>query len=1186
MTKKIVVVLMALLCLNYAVSAQVSEPKVTLHLAGTSVKEVLRLMQQQTGKYFGYQSKELDALPAVKFDVTNETLDNALDKLLKNTGLTYAIKGNNVVIKKQTTDSHPSRQIEITVENVVGTRSLSGRVTNNDQQAIPGVTVLGLDSKKMAFTNDNGEFYIQVPENERMLSFSSVGFESRNVMIGAAKAINVTLKERMGNLKQVEVVSTGYVNLPKERATGSFGIVTAKDLEKIPVPNVINRLEGQVPGVQLNLTESDNSFVYTNLTGSNQGEGSYNITIRGASTIANNGVNRRPLIVVDGFPTEMDIRTLNPADVEQITFLKDAAAASIWGARASAGVIVVTTKKGKAGDGAPRISFTAGAGFNGKPRLNTLPLMNAAQMLDYEQELVTKGFITDPTKLSGASQRPVSDGVDWMFKLKRGEITQAQEDSFFTILKGRDSRDQVMKYLVQPASTQHYDLNISGGTARHTYFVSGAYDKENTSTKNNYGERMTLSVNQDFKLFKNITFSANLRGSWFRYSTGSLGIGVYARNSLPLLPYDQLVDDNGNSVNFSRAYYSGRLTSLEAKGYLPWRYNYINELAMEDNTAAESNYGAVLGLNVPVYKGLTFNMQYMAEKNNNSRKIYNSDSSYYTRNVINGATSIGSNGKLVYGVPTGGIMNMNDASKNNYSIRGQLNYDRNFSNLHQINALAGMEARQTIEGASTNRLYGFNPATQFNKPVDYVSNYVSVDGYLYQVPFGQSYSNQHKRFLSYLGNFAYTYAGKYTVSGSARYDDYNNFGLDKKYRAKPFWSTGMSWNMTKEDFMQQIGWLNNLTLRATYGINGNISLSALPYDQIYLIASYYAAPNDPYAGFNSPANPGLRWEQTGTYNFGADFSMLNNRLTGSIEFYTKKGTDLFAQFPVDNTVGFDNLTRNTSTMTGKGIDIAIGGTILRKNDWDWNARLVFSYNTNKVTDARYNITSTLLQSGGVGAPIAGLPTDYLLVYRYAGLDNAGSPRIIGGKGDTLSIYQNVSSINDLKLAGRIAPPYFGSFSQTLRYKGISLYVMLTYKFGYVFQRAVPGEYPGRYGLSNYETNNLIADRWRKPGDEAFTNVPGLSGNGTTGLTRYTNADINVLPGDHIRLREISLTYDVPMAKLSRLPVKGLSVSATGRNLGMVWVKNDLGYDPDFPPSTRNLKIPPSAAYNFSVNVTF
>lgn len=1187
MTRKIFVVLTAFLCLCQSVAfAQQKNAKVTIHLANTTVKEVFRQMQQQTGKYFGYQSKDIDSLPRLQFDCTDKPLEDALKQLLEGTGLSFDIRNNNVIIKKITTGTPVHQEERSATHGVpVGNRTLKGRVINAEQTGIPGVSILGLQSNKTAFTNDNGEFAITLPENETMLIFSSIGFEDSRVMPGTSKIVNVTMKQRVGNLKQVEVVSTGYVNLPRERATGSFGVVTAKDLEKIPVPNLIHRLEGQVAGVQLNLTESDNSFVYGNLTGSVQGNGSYDITVRGTTTL-NTGVNKKPLVVIDGFPSEMDIRTINPADVAQITFLKDAAAASIWGARASAGVIVITTKKGKANDGSPKISFTAGAGINGKPRLYALPMMNAAEMIDYEQELVSRGFITDPAGQPGYNQRPISTVAEWIFKTQRGEVSQAQQDSMFNVLKTRDSRGQVIDHLLRPASTRHYDLNISGGTTNHTYFISGAYDKENTSSKGTGGERVTLSVNQDFKFFKNITLSANLRGSWFRFNQNGQGIGVYARSSTPLMPYDQLVDHNGNAVSYARAYYSGRLSSLEAQGYFPWRYNYLDELNNADNTTNESNYAASLGLNIPITNGLSFNAQYMVERANSSVKAYYNEQTYFTRNTINTATSVGTDGKLVYGIPTGGILNTNDLMKNNYSMRAQLNFDRNFVGKHQINALAGSEIRQTIDGNITNLVYGFNPQSQYHKPVDYVTPYITVDGWQFNIQNGQSYSNQRRRFLSYFGNFSYTYDGKYTLSGSARYDDYNNFGLDKKYRAKPFWSTGVSWHASKENFLGGVNWLNDLTVRATYGINGNISLSALPYDQIALISSYYQFPYDPYAYILYPSNPALRWEQTGVYNLGLDFSVLNNRLGGSLEYYTKKGKDLFATFPVDNTTGFDNLTRNTATLDGKGVDIAINGVIMKKKNFEWSGRFLFSYNTNEVSDARYNITSSLLQSGGSGGPIEGYPSDYVFAFRYAGLDRNGSPLVLSAKGDTLNAFQKLESVDDLKYMGRLAPPFFGSFIQQFHYKGLTLFVMATYKTGYVFYRPVPSEYPGRFGLTNYETSNLIAQRWRKPGDETFTQIPGLAGNSGIAQVRYTNAEFNILPGDHIRLREISLTYDVPAKIFQRLPVKSMSISGAARNLGMIWIKNDLGIDPDFPPTTRNLKLPPSATYNFSLNVNF
>ncbi|PUZ29716.1 SusC/RagA family TonB-linked outer membrane protein [Chitinophaga parva] len=1187
MTKKFVLVLTALLCLHISLSYAQSKPTVTLHLDGVTMKEALRQLQQQSGMFIGYQSKDITSLPPVKFDCNNMPLEDALGKLLKGTSISYEVMGNNVVLKRQPGVAAP-KSLADTVSGAP--RNVHGRVLNEEQQGIPGITVMGSLSHKVAVTNDNGEYFIQVPAGETMLSFSSVSYQHRNVMLGADKQYNVTLKERVGTLQQVEVVSTGYVNLPKERATGSFGVMTAKQLEKIPVPNLLNRLEGQVAGVQLNLTESDNSFVYGNLYGEVEGNGSYTMTVRGATTTpagGATGVSNKPLVVVDGFPTNIDIRTINPNDVEQVTFLKDAAAASIWGARASAGVIVITTKKGKAGDGAPHFSFSAGAGIYAKPRLNTLPLMNAAQMIDYEKELISRNYIYDPTLYTGASQRAITEVDDLIFQQKRGEITQADLDTKLAAISKLNNRSQVEQYLLQPASNQHYDLNINGGTDKHTYYLSGAYDKENTSAKGNSGERITLTANQQFKFFKNVTLDANLRGSWFRYNRGGAGVSVYAAGILK--PYEMLADAQGNGIGYARAYYSGRLDQLEAAGYLPWRYNYLQEQALSDYTTAEANYTGTLSLNVPIYKGLSFNVQYMLEKSNSDTKNFSGDSTYYTRNLINSATSIDPNtGKLVYGIPMGGVLNLLNYNRNNYSARGQLNFDQNFKGKHQVNALAGMEVRQTIDGSSANTLYGYNTASQFSKPVDYSSYYVTVDGYYYTVPYSDVYTNQHRRFLSYLGNVAYTYNSKYTLSGSARYDDYNNFGVDRKYRAKPFWSAGVSWAIAKESFMQDVNWVNSLTLRATYGVNGNISSSVLPYDKVSLIPDYQQ-PFLTYAIIQSPSNPALKWEQTSVTNIGIDFSLFDNRLGGSAEVYYRKGSDLFATFPIDDTYGFSTLTRNTASMNSHGVDLGLNGKIIHQRNFEWIANVTFSYNTNKITDARFNVTSSLLNSGGVGGPIAGKPSDYFMAFRYKGLDKNGAPVIYGGdktNGDTLTSVKQVTNINDLKMAGRTTPPYFGGLGQTFRYKRLSLYVLATYKFGYVIQRPTPGNYPGRYGLNNYEMNNLIDKRWRKAGDEAITNVPGLAGGSNSAYIRFANADINVLPGDHIRLREASLSYDLPEKVLGRTPVKGISITGTARNLFIIWRKNKDGLDPDFLPSVNSIKLPPSAAYSFSLNVNF
>ena len=746
---------------------------------------------------------------------------------------------------------------------------------------------------------------------------------------------------------------------------------------------------------------------------------------------------------------------------------------------------------------------------------------------------------------------------------------------------------------MQPANAQTYNLSVSGGNDFHTYYLSASYSREVTSAVGTSGDRFTLTANQGFKLLKKATLGISLKTSQFNYNNNGIGVSRVGIGSNTYLPYNQIVDENGNKVYYSYNYYKGRTDTLQSlRGYKNWGYNYLEELSANDKTTKDQNYSGTISLNIPVYKSLSINGEFMLEKYYQTNRTWNSPDSYAARDAVNTGTSVNyATGNLTYGIPQGGILQQGTSNNTNYSARGQLLYNATINNIHQVNAIAGTEIRQTKQGqTSPTVMYGYNMQTGNTQPVQ--GTYVNVNGATvtaYSLPTSQQY-DRTRRYLSYYANAAYTLMNKYSLSGSVRYDDYNNFGVDRKYRATPLWSAGAKWNITGEKFMQQANFINMLALRATYGYNGNIATDVYPFTAIGLSSSWVTG--QPAAFVNQPANPALRWEKTGVINLGLDYGLFNNRLMGSIEWYNKKGKDILYQFPIDPTYGVNGstLTTNNTRINAKGFEASITGAFVRRKHIDWAATFNFSYSRNKIVDTRFAPTSSTYSSLS-GTNIAGYPTNAVWAYRFAGLDNTGMTQVYAhDKTTKLAPSQNPSSIDALYYAGTTVAPYYGSLSQTFRFKQFTLFALGTYSFGSVFRRPTVSTYTStRQPLVQYDLNKDIDKRWRKAGDEVNTNVPGIAGGyAPLSLFRYAFSDINVLSGSYIRLREVSLSYVLPAGIAKKILAKNIHFTFTVRNPGFLWTKNREGIDPDFIPylSMNTLGLPPSASYNMALGINF
>ncbi|MFC5682388.1 SusC/RagA family TonB-linked outer membrane protein [Flavobacterium sp. MAHUQ-51] len=1155
--------------------------KVNVNIKNEPISSVFKKISKQTKLEFFYSETVFDSSKKVSVSANNIEAMSLIGQIIGNKYKAELVDKNRILIVLN--NSTTNAISKPTAKSVVAAK-VTGVVKNAKGEALIGATVWCRGTRFGSITDAEGKFEVEAKKGD-VLVIDYVGYERKEITItDESKYLEVVMVFAVSKLDEVKVVSTGYQKIDNERSTGSVSVVTAKDLEKIPVSNVMHQLEGQVSGLAVDILDSDNTFVYGRVFGDGAGSTSYNFRIRGQSTYRSNGM---PLIVLDGTPTELDIRTLNPADIEKITFLKDAAAASIYGVRSANGVMVIETKKGKLGKS--RISVAQNYSISAKPNLASLPLMNSSQVLNLEQELVDKGLAFDPNSAFNLfSAIPISQGMEIMFQEKRGTITAAEKNAKLDILRNRSNYDQIQKYLIQPAESSNYNISLSGGKDDYSYFTSAAFSKEKPNSVGDEGKRMTFTVNQDFKLFKSLKLSTSLKGSFFNYLQNGLGLSPLNASLTTLLPYDQLVDDNGKSVDYFRTFYSKNSLDLQSKGYLPWTYNFIDELKNSNKETKENNYSANIALTLPLFKGLEAVGTYYIENSDlTNTNIYN-DKMYYTRDLINLATYLNPNtNALTFGLPKGGIYQSTENTRSSYTARGQLNYDLLIADKHKIDALGGVELRQVREQISGRTLYGYNENTQTSIDIPSI-NYTSVYGFSSSMSYGNTQKDQRRRFLSYYSNAAYSFDNKYVISGSVRLDDYNNFGVDKSLRRTPLWSTGAKWNVFKEAFMNKASFVSNLSLRLSYGYNGNISLTTYPFTNISLAAtdSYSQLP---FAFISAAANPTLRWEKTGVFNVGVDFGFFNSRLNGSFEYYKKNSKDLIQEFPVSPFYGLPNnsLTRNTATLVGHGIDLNLNGVLVRNNDFGVDLNLVTSYNTNEVTDSRYTSYTSYLNGTGSTPPIVGYGLNSIFAFRSAGLDANGRTQIYDKQGNIVAYNKILTDIEDMKYMGTSTPQYYGSISSNIRFHKLSLYLLATYKLDYVLFKPTFQTYVDRYGsFSKYDLNQDIDNRWRVPGDEAKTTIPGVQGMSGYSHGRYYFSDNRVIDGDHIRFREISLKYDLS-SYLKKTFINNASLTFAARNLGIIWRKNKDNIDPDFLPYTGGtIKLPPVGMYTLGLNVNF
>lgn len=1169
------------------VSAKTYSQSITYSCKNESLENVFKAIRAKTGYLVFYDQNELDKNRKVTLNVDDQPLETLVRQALKDLPVSYSFEDKTIIISKR---SFVNQMIaELPGESQLITGSLKDVNGNPIGQAsltlIPG--------NIQVTSASNGVFvFPTVMPGKYTLQITHVSFEriTKEIVVGNAQlTINITMKVSFMKLQGV-TISTGYQQIDKSQTTGATGVKTDKDIAASPDINLINRLVGTEAGVYMDPRTN-------------------RIQMRGTNNFDSKGTE--PLIIIDGFPamnqnfasnpgtglsatsdraatSNAILGSFNPSDIESITFLKDAAAAAIWGSKAANGVIVIETKKGR--KGLSQVNLSTIVSMSAPADMSKLNVMNGAEYIDFERELFDKNYYTDA---NSAWRYPAqSKALDLMFNAKSGKITAEQRDQQLAVLAQRDSRDQMKKYLLQNAMTQQYNLSVSGGGGNSTYHISGNYSKDRPVFKGNSAESYFVTANMTNDLFHNrVKLTTGINQTISNSNVNHAAIQAMGQSVLGLRPYDVLVDENGNSVGRPITFQQHIVDSLTAKGYMPWALNSIDELNRNNIKYRKSGTRLNTKLDTKILPWLELSLSGMYQRSQNDLNNLVERNSYPTLELINTGTTINpANGRPVYNYPNGGILKQSTTTMDEYNVRGQLNVNKQFGADHLLNFLAGSEIRETKFYGYNNTRYGYDPETGTHIVVSHTTPYSTIYNGAITIPYVDgSIARDRKRYLSYYSNANYAFRNRYHLSGSVRFDDYSMIGVERRKRAIPLWSAGAKWDIRKEAFMSEVKVVNMLDLRLTYGSGGTVPGEGVPYS----LVTVYAADGysqQPYATIGTPGNQQLGWETTKTLNAGLDVALFDNRLSVGLDVYRKRSNGILRNLPSNPTIGWPNLTFNASNLNSHGVELTISGDVIRSRDWRWNSSFNFSYNTNKVADARYPDLLTTPNSSPV--VIDNYSVDALFVYKWAGLDEKGQSQIFydGGKILTSDMTSTNLKPTDKVYAGRKTPPYFGGFMNTFTYKNLSLSTRFTYFMGH---KMLKGDistiyYPtSTFGPGFLSNSKTLVNRWRQPGDEAFTNVPGLTGSSFASIDRYNNADINVIDAGNIRFQQITLNYNLPVALVTRTGfMKSVTVGATASNLGLIWKKNKAGLDPDYIFAGVYNSLPPAKNYTVNVNVSF
>jgi TonB-linked SusC/RagA family outer membrane protein len=972
---------------------------------------------------------------------------------------------------------------------------VTGKVTTaEDGVGMPGVSISVKGTTRGANTDAEGNYRVSVPNNATLV-FSFVGFTSIEEKVGARSVINVQLSVDTKTLS--EIVVTGYGSQIKRDLTGNIAQVKSKDIENMPTPSVDAALQGKAAGVFVN-------------SGSGKLGQGITVRVRGNSSIS---ASSQPLYVVDGIPvTSGDqsnyggetnpLADINPNDIESIEILKDASAAAIYGARAANGVVLISTKRGKAGK--TNISFNYQAGVAQATR--RLPFLNTEQYEKFYRQAA--GYVDE---LDGLSPEDPSSNTQYLF----GPDGFLEYYSYGTYGTPKQTDNNWQEKAFQKGPMQQIDLQLSGGNEKTKFFMSGQYLSQTGTIIGNKLERISGRLNVDHQATN--WLNVGLMMSLARTDNWRLPDDNAFSNPLQmaaLTPFTPFIDPNTNlpagappgDVNIPLYY--NPILSIDYADFVQTSYRNLT------NTYAQVN----------LLPGLKFRSEWGLDLLNMNEEAY--FQSQTVRNQSRASNGIGAN----YGTFV-----------TNYNANNFFNYLKDFGR-HSIDATLGMSYQQS----QTKRNY--IEGTQF--PSDSYRKIASA-----AVKSDGTSTETNYRFLSYFTRVNYRFNDRYLLGASARVEGSSRFGKNSRYGFFPSVSAG--WVISEENFLKNNNLISFLKLRASYGLTGNAEIGDFP--QLGLFqgdAGYVGAPGQRPSQI---ANPDLKWESSRQVDIGIDFGILNNRINGEIDYYVKKTTDLLLEVNVPGTTGFARQFKNVGALENKGLEFVLN-TQNTVGKFKWNTSFNIATNANKVTDVQGQIIE-----GGVrnmNRVMEGQPIGVFFTREYAGVDPNNGDALFykntknpDGSIDRSTVTNSGYNSTERVVVGNPNPKFIGGITNTLSYGGIDFSIFFNGVAGNDVNFYGVGQYSSANGI--YEDNQTTDQLNAWTPENRNTDVPQaryLITNGSQPSSRY------IFDGSYLRLRTLSLGYTIPKNLTQRLKIDRVRVYFSAMNLATF--TKYKGWDPE------------------------
>ena len=1088
---------------------------ISLKMEHVSLEDILQELKAHSEYTFVYSDHQIENVKVDLFEVKDANLEVVMNECLQGTDLEFYVENDVVVIRKKT---------PVVIEEVKQEKkTIKGTVIDVDGKPLPGVSVVVKGSTVGAATDIDGNYSIQFEGNNAVLVFSFVGMISQEIVYSGQGLINVELQDDSEGLD--EVVVTGYQTISKERATGSFSILSPEKLESKLQPSLKSSLEGQVAGLVIDK------------------EG--NIEIRG---IASFRADNSPLIVVDGFPFEGTLESLNPNNIANITVLKDAVSASIYGARSGNGVIVVTTKKGRKGEN--RISYKGSIGVQLKSNLSYLNRTNSVDYIDAEYQLYQKAPGDVASRYNNMYSLSEANYI-WVCR-DLGEISETEANEKIEKLRNTNGIKQIEDELLRPKIMQQHNLLISSGSDKNIFNFSLNYNSNKNETLYDRDSRLILDVKDEW--YFNDKIKLNFLSNIYYTKGQKPNESVYQfseyTSSDYLKPYSSLLNPTTGKSQKIFGVNPKLIKDYENKGLKNLSYNPME--AFGDGLIKEETLRARVGggLSVQLSEEFSFSMGYTFTKGFSSKKQRYSAVSFKMRKLFSDASD--ENDPSIHYIPDGDMIKESRDVYYDYTLRGQLNYKKEFTPNYRLTAITGVEKRRNVwDHNNIGTRYGYNDISGTFSLVNekaLVEKKNSTQGWLWLPRNGYGkYEYKDNRYVSFYGNVSCELFNKYIVSSSVRVDQSNLFGTDPKYKYTPLWSVGFNYKLSEEKFFD-LDFVDNLQLRASYGINGNVARDNGPY--LIIRPSRYSDKSGAISYvISSPPNNSLRWERTKSYNFGADAALFSNRLFIAADYYVKNSDDLLARDKIDPTHGFSSVLKNIGEIQNKGLELTLNSKNLKTENFEWSTNLSMSFNKSKVveTNVKLKYPDSYMYTSVI---VKGRPLNSLFQYKFAGLSDKGSTLVYNKKGEIIP--STDVDIDDVEYAGTTRPKYVASLINNFKYRNFDLSFMFIYKGGHKMRKDV-------FAGSAY-THKDVALRWRKPGDEKTTNVPKLS-SWSYDSWYYPYMDINVVDASYVKLRDVTLTYNFPKSILDKANLSSAKVYFQARNLFKI-TANDSGIDPE------------------------